>query len=350
MNLRDEPLYDVRQYPLRTACDCLGEIATQMPSRVFRILLWTNPKGFSIEKGRYGQQEIEHGYHAREEDFINEFTATGSRWKWERATSVEQLEGYLAAAEFSAIVVLGSAPSYLVRKAVYYCEHVSLGPKTLLIEFERRYWDATDPYTVWYYLHRNGHLHLLGSFVHLVSRKQQLKFLPVAYEHQIGISIPIWDIPVHRVTIRHIEALFDGQFEEGARLDYKRAAAVSDSKHLDDLLYRLCGMANAKGGTFIIGIPERDGFPIGIEDVRTPDKVLNRLAQLLASRFGKDAPEVQPRTLSIRGKTIVVLQVGESVTKRCGLKWQGKQSVVPMRVDRITSWLPLDDAAVEVAS
>jgi hypothetical protein len=93
MNLRDEPLYDVRQYPLRTACDCLGEIATQMPSRVFRILLWTNPKDFSIEKGRYGQQEIEHGYHAREEDFINEFTATGSRWKWERATSVEQLEG-----------------------------------------------------------------------------------------------------------------------------------------------------------------------------------------------------------------------------------------------------------------
>lgn len=351
MNLPPQPLYGSKEYPLQTACERLRETANQMPNRVFRVLLWTNPKGFSIEKGRFGQQEIEHGYHPREEDFINELTAAGNRWKWERATKVEELEGYLAKTEFGVLVILGSSLSYLVRKGVYYSDHVPIGPKTVLLEFEPRFWDSTHPYAIWDYLRRNGHMHLLSSFVHLVARKRQLKFLPVAYEHQLDLSIPIWEIPAHQLTPQHIEVLFDKAIEEGLRLDYKRAAAVSDSKELDQFVYRLCAMANAKGGTTIVGVRECDGMPVqpisdGLENVVKPDKTLNRIAQIISSRFKKNAPEVEPRTLTIHGKTVIILQVGESVTKQCGIKWKGKQAKIPVRVDRTTDWIPVEQRSL----
>jgi hypothetical protein len=354
MSLPPQPLYGLREYPLQTACQRIRETADQMANRIFRVLLWTNPKGFSIEKGRFGQQEIEHGYHAREEDFINELTATGNRWKWERATKVEELQDCLAKAEFGALVILGSSPSYLIRKAVYYCEHVPIGPKNVFLEFEPRFWDSTHPYAIWDYLHRNGHIHLLGGFVHLVTRKRQLKFLPLAYEHELDLAIPIWEIPAHRLTSRNIEVLFDKQIEEGLRLDYKRAAAVSDSKELDQFIYRLCAMANTRGGTIIVGVRERDGVPIhpssqGLEDIVNPDKVLNRIAQIMSSRFGKNAPEIEPRTLTIHGKTVIILQVGESVTKQCGIKWEGKQGKIPVRVDRTTDWIPLEQKSATPA-
>jgi hypothetical protein len=349
MKQRCAPLYEQRTYPLVAACGRLSEIATIVNPRPFRVLLWTNPKGFSIEKGRWGQQEIEHGYHAREEDFINEMTAVGERWKWERATTTEELETYLSRFEFGAVVVLGSSPSYLVRKAVYYCDHIPAGPKTVLLEFERRFWDSAHPYLIWDYLYRVDHLHLLNQFVHLVSRKQQLKFLPVAYDERHDPELPIWDIPAHRLTPNDIEVLFESRTEESDRLDYKRAAILSDETRFDRLISRICGMANSKGGTIVIGIAENEGAPLlpilqGLEHVDKADKTLNRVQQVLSSRFGRDAPEVDSRSLSVRGKTVLVLQIGESVTKRCGMLQRGNVDVIPVRRGRTTDWMTLTAA------
>ncbi len=346
MSQSPRPLYEPDKYPLDIACERLREVASLMKPRIFRVLLWTNPKGFSIEKGRYGQQEIEHGYHAREEDFINEMTAIGDRWKWERATEFQEVEGYLSKTEFGALVLLGSSPSYLIRKAVYYYDHVAVGPKTVLLEFERRFWDSTHPYAIWHYLQRTNHGHLLANFVHLVPRKRHLKFVPVAYEEQHDPTLPIWEMPAHRVTVNDIEALFKQRSEECLQLDYKRAAIVSDAKGFERLLYRICGMANAKGGTIVIGVAESEGVPLvpiseGLENVEKPDKTLNRLHQIVSARFGKNAPDIDPRTILVRGKNVLVLQIGESVTKRCGIKTRADNvDYIPVRKGRTTDWIP----------
>ena len=254
---------------------------------------------------------------------------------------------YLSKHEFGALVILGSSPSYLVRKAVYYYENELSGPKTTLLEFEPRFWQLTDPYSIWHYLNQAGYPGLLRHFVHLVRRKQQLKFLPHAFEHQVNASLPIWDVPAHKIRAANIEKLFSEGAEESARLDYKRAAALSDRKELDGLVYQICGMANMKGGSFIIGVAERDGIPAlprseGLEHIVNPDRAINRLLQV-ASQFGQNAPEIDPRTVTVDGKNVVVLQVAESVAKQCGLKtFVNEGQKVPLRTGRITSWLPVE--------
>jgi len=227
--IQETILYGPRDYPLGLACDWLREIASGT-SATFRVLLWTNPKGFDVEKTRYGEREIELGYRPVEEDFLNEFQATGDRWRWERARNSDELQRFLGGEEFNAILVLGSTPTNIARKAVHYFENVPEGPKTILLEFNAKLWGPTETYAVWHYLNRTGYLHLLRRFVHLATRKSARKFLPVAKEQRIEPSVPIWEIPAHKITGTHIEHLFVERVEEGLRLDYKRAAAVSEKK------------------------------------------------------------------------------------------------------------------------
>ena len=99
--IQETILYGPRDYPLGLACDWLREIASGT-SATFRVLLWTNPKGFDVEKTRYGEREIELGYRPVEEDFLNEFQATGDRWRWERASNSDELQRFLGGEEFNA--------------------------------------------------------------------------------------------------------------------------------------------------------------------------------------------------------------------------------------------------------
>jgi hypothetical protein len=338
------PLYGPRDYPLESACDRLLRLANFKAGPGFRVLLWTNPKGFHVERGRFGQQEVEHGYYAREEDFLNEMVKTGSRWRWERASNYEQLDGLLETTPFDAVVILGTTPANIVRKAVSYSIDPR-GPKTVLLEFEKRAWDRTDPFSVWSYLGRAGQLHLMRNFVHLVSRKGLLKYLPPAYRRATDMALDIWDVPAQKLEPTCIERLFRERLEEGPRLDYKRAAAVKEGKELDKLVEKFCAMANARGGSFVIGVAEIDGRPVqpidaGLEDVGNPDAVINRIQQKVYNKFGRSAPELEFASLRTGDKNIVIVQVAESVVKRCGLKVMlNRGEVIPLRQGRMTNWV-----------
>jgi len=99
----------------------------------------------------------------------------------------------------------------------------------------------------------------------------------------------------------------------------------------------------------VIGIAEVDGAPQlpiskGLGHVQNPDKAINRILQKLASDRN-ETPDVEPRTVRLRSKTLV-LQVSESVGKRCGLRiGDGNVSYIPVRRDRITEWVRAPDAA-----
>ena len=57
--------------------------------------------------------------------------------------------------------------------------------------------------------------------------------------------------------------------------------------------------------------------------------------------FGKDAPDIDPRTILVRGKNVLVLQIGQSVTKRCGIKTRADNvDYIPVRKGRTTDWIP----------
>jgi hypothetical protein len=348
--MRDEKLlYGPRDYTLADACERIAELVRNISNP--RILLWTNPKGFDTENTRFGEREVERGYRSQEENFINELQEKGDRWRWDRATNTDELQKSLRAENFHAVVILGTSPTNILRKGVYYLDSIGEGPKPLLLEFNLKHWDEAETYALWHYLDRTGHLHLLRNFVHLTTRKSARKYLPsAAKKMSIGSSVPIWEIPAHRITADHVEHLFTAQLEEGGRLDYKRAAALSEKKKLDHLVERICAFANSKGGTIVIGIIEVDGLPLlpitkGLENVAQPDGGINRLLQKLAN-VKSETPDIETRTITLRSRTIVVLQIGESISKQCGMRLGADQKLyVPIRRDRITDWLSLYGAA-----
>jgi hypothetical protein len=298
-----------------------------------------------MERRGFGEQEVEYGYYRREEDFANELVHAGNRWRHERAVNVDQLIAHLRRERFDAIVLLGSSPPLLVRKAVFYSAY-PLGPKTVLLEFEKRAWESTDPFSIWNYLKSKGQLHLLNNFVHLVNRKAQRKFLPVAYDRKIDWNLEIADVATRKLTAAHVEQLFSDQIEEGQRLDYKRAATFDDRKDLDKLIDRICGMANAQGGSIVVGVVEANGLPVlpfskSLEHVAKPDRAIMRVEQKLFGRLENNRPDVQFRTLSVKGRNIVVMQIAEGISKQYGAKRFDDGVKVPVRQGRLLSWVTL---------
>lgn len=339
----DLPIYGPREYSIDLACDRLRDVAAIPGTSRFKILLWTNEKGFYMEKRGWGEQEVEYGYYRREEDFLNEILQKGNRWRHERAVNPDQLMDHLKKERFDAVVILGSSPALLVRKAVFYQKY-PFGPKTVLLEFEKKAWESTDPFSIWHYLELNGQQHLMHNFVHLVARKGQRKFLPVAYDRKIDWNINIADIPASKLAPAHIEQLFSLRTEEGQRLDYKRAAAVAEGKHVDRLIDRICGMANTAGGSIVIGIAESDGSPqlpisTGLENVAKPDSAIMRIQQKLFAKFGADRPDVEFRTLNVKGSNVIVLQIAQSLAKSHGRREFLDGPKLPVRNGRCLDWI-----------
>src|SRR5262249_38926111 len=229
------------------------------------------------------------------------------------------------------------------------------GPKTLLLEFDATQWDEAESYAVWPYLNRTGHFHFLRQFVHLTTRMTHRKYLPAATKTRVTQSVPIWEIASQQINADHIERLFTGQVEEGGRLDYKRAAALSEKKELAKLAERICAFANSKGGTIAIGIIEVDGRPLlliakGLQNVPNPDQGINRILQKL-SATPYETPDVEARTVTLRSRTVVILQIGESIGKHCGVTLGADRKLrIPVRRDRITDWLLVEEPSTKTVT
>jgi len=140
------------------------------------------------------------------------------------------------------------------------------------------------------------------------------------------------------------ERLFNSEKEEDDHLDYKDKRCLK-GKGAEDLMYDFCAMANAEGGIIIIGVREENGYPTkpitrGLQSITSPDKELNRVDQMRNSKFGLTGPDIDVRSIRVRGKRLLLIKVHPSVTEPVGLRNKQGRQEYPIRQGRIKTWQP----------
>ena len=99
-----------------------------------------------------------------------------------------------------------------------------------------------------------------------------------------------------------------------------------------DLAERLCGMANASGGTVIIGVEDSTRKVVGVPDERigeTMDVILRAARQVIKPELPLDPPE--PEVCVLAGKKLLVVTIPSTdgpVYQAGGIFWirQGTQT------------------------
>jgi predicted HTH transcriptional regulator len=74
-----------------------------------------------------------------------------------------------------------------------------------------------------------------------------------------------------------------------------------------ELAERFCGMANAQGGTLIIGVEDGSLKIVGVQDARAAVDVALRATRLIHPLLVLDPPE--PEICSLEGKSLIVIGV-----------------------------------------
>ena len=185
---------------------------------------------------------------------------------------------------------------------------------------------------------------MLKNLAYLNSSPSNRKFLPVIYDKQsFDPNQPIWQVPLDQIVKDHILSLFNRGFEEGDNIDYKEIGCLSSKANTAELLKDFAAMANASGGIIIIGIRESDGRPIhplrvGLQNIPKLDQQINRLHQMISTRFEEVASNVKIRSLDVQAKRLLLIKVFHSVEPVGGKKTPTGHIEYPVRSGRITVW------------
>jgi predicted HTH transcriptional regulator len=136
---------------------------------------------------------------------------------------------------------------------------------------------------------------------------------------------PIWQVPLDQIIKDHIHLLFSRGVEEGDNLDYKEIGCLSSKPDTTDLLKDCAAMANASGGIILVGIRESDGRPIhpqrvGVRNIRKPDQQINRLLQMISTRYEKAASNFKIRSVEVLERRLLLIKVFHSVEPLGGKK------------------------------
>jgi hypothetical protein len=106
-------------------------------------------------------------------------------------------------------------------------------------------------------------------------------------------------------------------------------------------------MANASGGIIVVGIRESNGRPIhplkvGLQNIAKPDQQINRLHQMISTRFEKVASNVKIKSLEVLARRLLLIKVFQSVGPVGGKKTPTGHMEYPVRSGRITIWKRLE--------
>jgi hypothetical protein len=246
------------------------------------------------------------------------------------------------------VVICGEDLTSLASRAIYYFDRVPFGPKTVILAFHNRPIELSHLDRLWSFLKGQNRLHLLKNLAYLNSSPSNRKFLPVIYERQsFDSDQPIWQVPLDQIIKDHILLLFSRGVEEGDNIDYKEIGCLSSRPNTTELLKDCAAMANASGGIILVGIRESDGRPIhpprvGLQNIRKPDQQINRLLQMISTRFAEAASNFKIRSLEVLDKGLLLIKVFHSVEPVGGKKTAKGHIEYPVRSGRITIWKRLE--------
>lgn len=341
-------MFGQRDYPLNSAVDVLIALSKTVESHPLRFLLWTEDrKGFQEYREGRSIVEVEFGYSTKEQLFFNECTSRGDRWRYDIVSEHATLWGFLRKEQYQVVVICGEDLISLASRAIYYFDRVPLGPKTVILAIYNRLIELSHLDRLWSFLKGQNRLHLLKNLAYLNSSPSNRKFLPVIYDRQsFDPNQVIWQVPLDQIIKDHILLLFSRGVEEGDNLDYKEIGCLSSRPDTTELLKDCAAMANASGGIILVGIRESDGRPIhpakvGLQNVRKPDQQINRLLQMISTRFEEAASNVKIRSLEVLGKELLLIRVFHSIEPMGGKKTPTGHMEYPVRSGRITIWKSL---------
>jgi Putative DNA-binding domain len=347
-----KPLFGHREYPVNSAVDALLALSKSLRSYPFRFLLWTEDrKGFREYHDGQSIPETEYGYSTKEELFLTECTSRGDRWRYDIVSEHATLWNILRKEQYQAVVICGEDLTSLASRAIYYFDRVPFGPKTVILAFHERPIELSHLDRLWSFLKGQNRLHLLKSLAYLNSSPSNRKFLPIIYERQgFDPNQPIWQVPLDGLIKDHILLLFSRGIEEGDNIDYKEIGCLSSKSNTMELLKDCAAMANASGGIILVGIRESDGRPIhpprlGLQNIRKPDQQINRLLQMISTRFEEAASNFKIRSLQVLEKRLLLIKVFHSVESLGGKKTAKGHMEYPVRSGRITIWKRLEGTA-----
>lgn len=108
--------------------------------------------------------------------------------------------------------------------------------------------------------------------------------------------------PINDVTVEDLQALIDGEREEGVQLDFKRQLPKEDKDARKALIADVCALANTNGGDLVFGMIEQDGvaFELAPEPIAEGvDSLTLRIENVL--RDG-----IEPQLFGVRVRDIEV--------------------------------------------
>ena len=116
------------------------------------------------------------------------------------------------------------------------------------------------------------------------------------------------------------------EFKQSFSFDVHRFESTGEKVRLDknefNIPKAICGFANSSGGTLYIGIADRTGDPVGLEDDyqvldTDADGFQNHIKMIIRKFFGDNkaiAKNIKPKMLKIKGKDIFKIRVSASKT------------------------------------
>ena len=134
---------------------------------------------------------------------------------------------------------------------------------------------------------------------------------------------------VDEITADDVRAFIAGGSFETETLEFKREAEPWAIRRA------ICGLANAYGGTFVLGVAERDGAAAALASVAACASEAARIAQGLASSLSPPLTGLRIRAIPIDGEAgVVVIRVPASARRPHSVSKEGRGEALHVFVRR----------------
>ena len=111
---------------------------------------------------------------------------------------------------------------------------------------------------------------------------------------------------------------------EGVSLEFKREAYGSREAEVKEMLRDVCSMANAVGGTLVIGIEEDgEGRALRVVPTSNAEAEANRIIASSVANISERIPGLRSRAIPIQGGHVIVIHIPRSYRKPHMITFQG---------------------------